>query len=158
MTGSGSTGGASPRPDPHASGNRSGWPRRIAAARALVHGEVGRIVRFGLVGIVATLVHMSVALGLANLFAVPLQAANLSAFLVAFTVSFAGHHRLTFRSRHSVRRTMPRFAATATTGYAASAAVLSLGTTLPLSQDLRLVIAACVIPFVSYLANRFLVF
>jgi putative flippase GtrA len=51
--------------------------------------------RFSLTGAAATLVHLAVAIGLIGLGVAPLVG-NVAAFLMAFMVSFWGHHMFTF--------------------------------------------------------------
>jgi putative flippase GtrA len=71
---------------------------------------------FVAVGSTAALVHLMV-FGLLKGHALP-EAANLLAFLVAFSVSFAGHRLLSFRdSQTSVVQSLKRFALTSLAGF-----------------------------------------
>lgn len=80
-----------------------------------------QILRFGLVGGLATLTHLAVATALlAALPAAHPVAVNVVAFLVAFVVSFVGHSRYTFRTKGS----LPKFLIAALTGLAANNLVL----------------------------------
>lgn len=65
---------------------------------------------FVLVGMAAALTHYLVVLGLvAGLDWHPLHA-NVMAFLLAFSVSYTGHRRLTFKAQGQAhRQTLPRF-------------------------------------------------
>lgn len=56
-----------------------------------------QIVRFGLVGGLATLVHIGIFLGLADGLGFHPQAANLLAWFTAFIISFLGHFHWTFQ-------------------------------------------------------------
>lgn len=121
--------------------------------------ELLTLLRFSAVGILATLVHYSVALTLLWYHAFTAQQANLTAFLVAFVFSFVCHRRFTFRSQKSPLTSGPRFLLTAGSAYLISAAALKLlesGTSLPTTA--QLVLAAGLIPVVTYLAGRFWVF
>ena len=57
-----------------------------------------RILRFGLIGIAATLIHLGVLYGL-SLFITPLSLVNAVAFLIACGFSFNMQQRFTFRDR-----------------------------------------------------------
>lgn len=119
--------------------------------------EAARLLRFAGVGLLATLVHMGGALA-AALFGVGDQLSNLIGFCAAFAVSFAGHFFWTFKSEKSLGRTLPRFLVLAVSGYLISAGVLWGLQGVPLSGELRLVFAVCVIPVFSYLAAKYLIF
>lgn len=70
--------------------------------RADVYRLVGQLLRFGLVGGLATLVHLLVAWCVLQVWAEGLPfLVNFVAFLVAFQVSFWGHARYTFRQKGS---------------------------------------------------------
>jgi putative flippase GtrA len=56
---------------------------------------------FVIVGSLAALTHLGVVMGLVELWQLPPLGANVLGWLVAFMVSFAGHHRLTFGSSGS---------------------------------------------------------
>lgn len=121
--------------------------------------EFGRICRFFSIGMIATGVHITLCLILVAGFGAPEQGANFTAFLVALGVSFFGHHGWTFKSNAAYNQVLPRFLGVAFTGYFASAAMLYvLQDVSALPPAVRLVVAAMVIPAVSYLAYRFLVF
>ena len=124
-----------------------------------VKKELGTLLRFSSVGILVTLVHFVIALTAIALFKLPAQVANLVAFLCALTLSYLGHHQLTFRSDKTFRATSLRFLIIAGAAYLCSAAVLLLleqGTSF--SSELQVILAACVIPAISYIAGRLWVF
>lgn len=74
--------------------------------------------RFMLTGGAATLVHMGVALGLLRGGTAPL-ASNGAAFVVAFLVSFWGHHRFSFAGHTTApRQAFLRFMVVAGIGFA----------------------------------------
>lgn len=121
-----------------------------------LRAEVGRLMRFGLVGGAATLLHLCVAMSLHFGLDVSVQLANSIAFGTAFFVSFLGHHRFSFRSARSHRQTFPVFVASAGLGYLASAVVLELAQGA--GSGLSLVVAVAAVPAVTYFASRFWVF
>lgn len=85
-----------------------------------------QIARFGLVGIAATLVHAGILSLLIEMLALPVQLANISAFMVAFGVSYLGHHRWTFDSDAGHRQAASKFLLTAIVGFLANVAIMEL--------------------------------
>ena len=127
--------------------------------RQAVLAELGRIARFGAVGVAATAVHLCVALTLVTLTALSAQAANLFGFLVAFAVSFLGHYHWSFRSSAGLGRAAPRFFAVSLSAYLGSAALIKLLTGVFLLSREAAVVAACLLfPAITYLAGRLIVF
>ncbi len=104
---------------------RAAMHNRVTHAARSIRRLAGTAMRFGLVGALATLVHTvcvyAFALGLG---AAPL-AANTGAFLVAFLVSFTGHHYWTFGRRQPAQRALWRFFIVAGTGFAVSTLALA---------------------------------
>ena len=82
--------------------------------------------RFGLVGIIATAVHMSVGASMILAGVGPLLS-NCLAFLIAFGVSFAGHFRYTFYGQASAPgRAFCRFMAVAVAGFLINQSILAV--------------------------------
>jgi putative flippase GtrA len=86
--------------------------------------------------------------------------ANPLAFVPAFLVSFAGHHRYSFDSNRHWRDSLPRWLATSLTGfalnqglYAAALACAGERYYLPLQALVTLLVAA-----VTYMAGKFWAF
>lgn len=116
--------------------------------------EAFRIARFGVVGVSALLTHMAVAwLVLDRLTGSP-YAASLIGFLVAFCVSFLGHHHFTFAHGQGYARTLPRFFAIAVSGFLASLIVLNAIVTYGLPKTVSLMVSILVIPALTYVAAR----
>ncbi|MCU0828830.1 MAG: GtrA family protein [Tabrizicola sp.] len=120
---------------------------------------VGRLVRFGGVGIVATLVHTLVALALERWASLPPQGANLIGFLAAVQVSYFGHARFTFGVDPRSADQFLRFFIVALTGLAASSGIVWL-VTLQLGYDfaLAMLLVACIVPVVTFAAAQLWVF
>ncbi|WP_281969043.1 GtrA family protein [Roseovarius nanhaiticus] len=86
---------------------------------------ISQLIRFGLVGGAATLVHLLVGVTLIHAGWMPILA-NAAAFCIAFFVSFAGHFGYTFAaSNASMRAALIRFIAVALSGFAANEALLA---------------------------------
>ena len=90
----------------------------------LASSTLAQVVRFGLVGVVATIVHSAIFLGLATSCATNALIANLLAFSVAVCVSYFGHSCWTFRYVRESRSVFYRFAVTSLIGLALNSAVV----------------------------------
>lgn len=116
--------------------------------------------RFGLVGLAATAVHMLVGAALI-LGAMPPLIANGLAFAVAFAVSFTGHFGFTFAesgARFAVA--LRRFAVVALGGFAVNEAllILLLGSMQGAWPTTALVTSTSVAAGLTFLASRFWAF
>lgn len=81
--------------------------------------------RFGLVGALATLVHMLIGSTLIHSGWPPLMA-NPASFVVAFTVSFIGHYGFSFSDHEKdLRTSLQRFTLVAVCGFAVNEAILA---------------------------------
>lgn len=111
--------------------------------------------RFGLVGIVATAVHIMVVWLLLRETGIAPILANTLAFLIAFGISFAGNYLWTFRSPGNPRRAMVRFFVIAATAFAANTLALVLllhkGWFLPVVSA---IFSASAVPLISFVASR----
>ncbi len=89
-----------------------------------------QLIRFGLVGFVATLTHASILWTLVEKSQVPATIATLLGYLVAFAVSYLGHYYITFQSRRGHKRTFPRFALVAIGGASLHGMIFFVATNL----------------------------
>lgn len=117
--------------------------------------EVVIATRFGLVGIVATTVHIVVVwLVLHQMDFSPISA-NTLAFTVAFGISFLGNYIWTFRSPGSPRRAMFRFFMISASAFLVNTLILTLlvqgGWFSPVVSS---IISASSVPFISFVASR----
>ena len=130
-----------------------------ARTRRLKIGDVRQLGVFGIVGGVATLVHYGTAIVAAEYSGI--STANLIGFLVAFSVSYVGHSRMTFRlapdERDHISR-LPRFLVTAIAGFSASQAVLLVAKGGGFPSWISLAVATAAIPLFSFFVARFWVF
>jgi putative flippase GtrA len=120
--------------------------------------------RFGLVGGVATLIHVLIFAGAIERFACPPLLANVIGFAVAVGVSFFGHYHWTFaleaaHARPFARLALARFAAVALLGLILNSAVVGLITGL-LGLDYVYAIPPMilVVPVVLFLLGKFWAF
>jgi putative flippase GtrA len=119
-------------------------------------GEADRILRFGVVGLTATAVHVTVFFVLTDGFAVDPTLATAVAFLGAMVVSYLANRRWTFRFRGAHRRTFGRYATVAVVGAALNALIMRVATTnLGWHKNAGLLAVLAVVPAFSYLGNRY---
>jgi putative flippase GtrA len=114
--------------------------------------SIRRLVTFGAVGGIATIVYAVLAWGFSARFAVPPTTASVLAYALAGIFSYAAHKSLTFRSLRLHRVEAPRFVAASLLG-------LTLATVLPamLTDGLHLdrgiaILAVCIaVPALNFL-------
>lgn len=118
--------------------------------------------RFAIVGILATLTHAGVAVTLLNTGVLPAFFANIAGFLVAFVVSFSGHHFWSFaasREAGQAPRRMRRFFLLAITGFALNSGILATWLELtPWPDTLGILFAIAIVPALTFLGARFWAF
>lgn len=115
--------------------------------------------RFTLIGILAASVHISIAWVLiAQAIFTPLPA-NIIAFLLAFMVSFSGHYYWTFGARSDIFQSLRRFLIIAVCAMIINNLILVFLLQYKLIPAvLSVVIAACIIPVVTYILSHFWAF
>jgi putative flippase GtrA len=128
------------------------------AFRHRAKAEAGTALRFAIVGAAATITHASVALLLFEGGILGAFAANIGGFLVAFGVSFIGHHHWSFAStRHNAKtgQRMRRFFVLALAGFALNSGVLAswLGLT-SWPESLGILFSIAVVPALSFAGAR----
>ena len=112
-----------------------------------------RIVRFGIVGVTATLTHAGVSLASLHWLHVPPVVANGMGFCIAFLVSMAGHSLFTFRQKMTPAKAM-RFTTVALSSVGFSSLVVLAGqhlTSLP--PNIYLTAAALLTPAFNFVCH-----
>lgn len=111
--------------------------------------------RFGLIGVIATLVHMAVGAGLIQLGWSPLLA-NVVAFCVAFGVSFGGHFWYSFAGHSAtIIGSLRRFLPVALLGFGINQSLLAVLTlTGMLPPTLALVVSTSVAAGGTFILSR----
>ncbi len=129
------------------------------AVRSGITGSLRSIVAFGVVGVLASLVHVVVGLALVRSgLALPFSA-NIFAFLTAFLVSYFGHRSFSFRAQTAHRRSLPRFFIVAVVGLCLNQIIvytMVLRMMLPYEAALALVVTA--VPALTYVLSRWWAF
>ena len=115
---------------------------------------LGQISRFAVVGAVATLVHVSVALLVTSVFALAPLVANLAGFCVAVAVSFWGHLWVTFRVKEPRRQHLYRFIVLSLTSLSASSLITATLTYLGGSMFVAMSFVTLIVPGVSFFAAK----
>jgi putative flippase GtrA len=117
---------------------------------------IREIVRFILVGILATLVHITVVWSIIRAdMALPLLA-NLIAFLIAFFISFLGHFYWTFNSQLPRNYAAARFFLIAAVGFFINSFVLFLLLQQSwIASEWAAVTSTLFVPIVTFIASRF---
>lgn len=111
--------------------------------------------RFGLVGVAATLVHLLVANMVLITCSSSVYLSSLCGFATAFLVSYLGHYYFTFQTKKAHQETLIRFFSIAFGGFLGSYIVLALLARLDLpSETIRLTISILIIPVITYLLAK----
>jgi putative flippase GtrA len=121
--------------------------------------EGGRIFRFSLVGICATFVYILVSILANEILRITPVLTSILAQAVSFVVSYFGHSAYSFRVKADHRIFLWRFVSiTGLTFVLATSATWLIADVGRLSPRIAIAVVAVLIPFVSYLCNRFWVF
>jgi putative flippase GtrA len=87
---------------------------------------IGQLMRFGIIGVLAALIHYTIAIYITNKGIQPAWA-NLIAFVIAFWVSYFGHRYFSFDAGDvSHQQTLPRFILVAVFGFILNESLLLL--------------------------------
>lgn len=114
-----------------------------------------QFLRFGLVGVAASLTHIGVALTLIEQAGIDVMAANALAFCVAVLVSYAGNHAWTFRADGRHGRHLPRFLATSLAGLALNQAIVFVATRhFGLGYLAAILIVVALVPLLTFAASK----
>ncbi len=124
------------------------------------HRRLGtQVVRFGAVGVTATVTHVLIVVALVESGLARPFWANVVAFSTALVVSYFGNHAWTFELRGGHRRHLPRFLVVALVGLALNQGIV-YGAVDLLAWDYRIALAIVVtsVPAMTFLLNRYWAF
>lgn len=123
-----------------------------------VKSEARTAGRFAIVGLAATATHAAVALCLLKFGLLSAFPANICGFLVAFSVSFTGHHLWSFSSLRGDGRTgqrMRRFFVLAIVGFALNSGILAAWLDFTAWPDaLGILVSIAIVPALTFLGAR----
>lgn len=112
-------------------------------------------VRFGIVGVVATFIHVAVFSMLVELFRVVPVVASVPAFLTAMLASYGVNHRWTFGAQGSHEVYLPKYAVVAVLGLGLNVLITYLIVNLLDSwYGYALALVVMVVPSATFLLNR----
>ena len=118
-----------------------------------------RIMRFGIVGVAATLTHALVLWLAVEFGGIRPTFATLLGFFTAFCVSYLGHYHFTFRSSEPHARALPAFAFAAGTGATLNALIFSVMTDVfSAPYWYAFAVTVVMVPPVVYILSRSLAF
>ncbi|MEM7498392.1 MAG: GtrA family protein [Pseudomonadota bacterium] len=120
--------------------------------------EVWRIVRFGIVGVAATLTHALGVFGFVELAGLAPSLANPAGFLLAVPVSYLGHYFFTYASAHAHGETAMRFVVVSGTSFAVSQAVVMAVEALGGPYQIAVGIFVVLVPATNFVLFNLLVF
>ena len=121
--------------------------------------EFWQLARFCSVGVVATVVHIGVAMMVVAGFGVGPTFAAVIGFAAAFMVSYLGHFRFSFAVSGRYRDYVLKFGVSSLASFLLSTTTVWLSTTLfGIDYKPALAALAIIVPACNYLMNRFWVF
>lgn len=120
---------------------------------------LGEILRFGVVGVLATLTHFAVLTLAVEAVGLPPAPSNGLAFCVAVCVTYLGQSIWVFRQTDHGGTRMAKFLLTALGGLAANVGIMALAVdVLGLDYRVGFVTGLVLVPAGTYLVNKFWVF
>lgn len=121
--------------------------------------EVWRLARFSAVGVLATAVHIGVAMAAVAAAGVNPTVGSMIGFVTAFVVSYVGHFRFTFAAPGRYRDYLLKFFVSSLASLFISTGAVWVATSiLGIDYKPALVALAVIVPVCNYLVNRFWVF
>lgn len=121
--------------------------------------EFWRLVRFSMVGAIATAVYVLVGVIAVEWAGAGPIVGSTVGFCASFVVSYAGHFHFTFAVSGRYRDYMLKFAVSSAASFVISTLAMWLVTKLlKIDYRIALIMIAVIIPVCSYLVNRFWVF
>jgi len=117
-----------------------------------------QLIRFGFVGVAATLTHYIVSIVGVEQLHLSLYLANLLGYIVAVVVSFLGHSKFTFQVNASMKL-FSKFIVVSLSALALSELlILLLESTLQLSHRISMLVVVATIPVFTFIMSRLWVY
>jgi putative flippase GtrA len=121
--------------------------------------ETGRIVRFGIVGVCATMVYLGFSIAAVDILGLSVLLASIFGQCMSTAVSYLGHLKYSFQVEPDHRTFLWRFLIiSAITFLMNAAATWVFAVIAGLSSSMSFLIVTILIPLTNYICNRFWVF
>lgn len=117
-----------------------------------------RLIRFGVVGVAATLSYFLLGLLFVNLLGLPALAGNALAYVLAFVVSYLGQALWTFEAKEGHRTMLPRFALTQLVGLGINSCIVWICLRMGMPYEYAMIAAAALVPVFVYIICKYWVF
>ena len=120
--------------------------------------NIREVLVFGIIGVLATLTHYGIAVGVNTLIISNVYCANAVGYSTAVLVSYFGHSHFSFQVERSRTRFLKFCVASISTFIASQLVLWILQNLLALGDNISLFIIVLTIPALSYLVNKLWVF
>ncbi len=121
--------------------------------------QILQIMRFGLIGVTAAVVHFNTVVMLVQEFQYAPLIANVAGFLIAFQVSYWGHRNWTFSdTAMSHSDAYPRLMLVQITNFAINEYLYYIFLSLHLPYQLALIIVIAIMPIFTFITSKWWVF
>ena len=121
--------------------------------------EFWRLARFSAVGVLATVIHIGVAMIAVTAAGANPTVGSMIGYVVAFLVSYVGHFRFTFAVPGRYRDYLLKFAISSLASFLLSTGAVWVATAiLGIDYKPALIALGIIVPVCNYLMNRFWVF
>lgn len=118
-----------------------------------------QLIKFGLVGLFATVIHASILFFLVEQLGVEPVLASIPAFLTALVISFLINHHWTFVVKEAYRRYFSRYTAVAVSGLILNITIMySTVSLMHQSYVVGLLVVVILVPLISFLLQRYWTF
>lgn len=120
---------------------------------------LAQLSRFGLIGLIAAIIHFSIVIALVQLNLCPPLIANIFAFMIAFQVSYWGHRCWTFRGTLTRHRTaILKLLSVQATSFAANETLFYIFLSLHYPYPIALLFTLTILPIFTFLSSKLWVF
>lgn len=117
----------------------------------------GQFIRFNIVGLASTLLHVAVAFALLDILDFSLMASNVGAFAVAISFSYMGHARWSFETNGELK-SMLRFCVASGVNLLLIIGISHVVTVSQWQPYMGIVLVAVIIPLVGFFMQKLWVF
>lgn len=120
---------------------------------------IKQLLRFGIVGVLAAALHMSIVIWLVQQWSLLPLIANVFAFGASFQVSYWGHRWWTFAGTSALHReALPKLILVQVINFAANESLFYIFLSLHLPYPVALLIVLTVLPFFTFFSSKLWVF